>query len=414
MQHRALDKRYRDAYCSVELISSEIIFLLIRIRTFALALLLAATQFAPAHAADPYDIYVVLPLTGFAAFPGNTVAKILGAVEASANRRGGIRGRPVHFVIQDDQSSPQIAVQLTNAIVAKKVPLFYGSLISAMCLAQGPLVKDAGPVQWCFSPVIRPPAGSYVFTTMRTTDDYLATMLRFATARGWHKLATITTTDASGQDFDATFARLLAKPEFKSFTVADQEHFAVGDLSVAAQMSRIKAAAPDAVFAWPTGTALGTYFRATQDAGLDVPTFTSLVNELYSQMVAMGSSVPTNVYFPGDASFATNLPAGPIRTAVLQYRAALSELRMQLDGGPVAGWDAPMIGIEALRTLGTNATPAQVRDFIANYKGAGIMGNYDFRADPQRGTDPSQVMITKWDKARDRFIAVSKFGGDPL
>jgi hypothetical protein len=120
------------------------------------------------------------------------------------------------------------------------------------------------------------------------------------------------------------------------------------------------------------------------------------------------------VYFPGDASFATNLPAGPIRTAVLQYRAALSELRMQLDGGPVAGWDAPMIGIEALRTLGTNATPAQVRDFIANYKGAGIMGNYDFRADPQRGTDPSQVMITKWDKARDRFIAVSKFGGDPL
>jgi branched-chain amino acid transport system substrate-binding protein len=262
--------------------------------------------------------------------------------------------------------------------------------------------------------VIRPPAGSYVFTTMRTTDDYLMTMLRFAGARGWHRLALISTTDASGQDFDATMARVLAKPEFKAFSVADQEHFAVGDLSVSAQVSRIKAAAPNAVFAWATGTAIGTYFRAAQDAGIDPPTFTTLLNELYSQMTSLGSSVSTNVYFPGDASFATNLPVGPIRDAVLDYRAALRSHGMPLDGGPVSAWDAPRFGIEALRALGTDATPAQVRAWIANYRGAGIMGNYDFRADPQRGTDPTEVLITKWDKSRDRFIAVSKFGGEPL
>jgi len=96
-----------------------------------LAVLLSLTL-VPAQAAEPYDIYAILPLTGFAAFPGQTISKVLGIVEEVANKRGGIRGRPVHFVIQDDQSSPQVAVQLTNAIIAKKVPLFYGSAISAM------------------------------------------------------------------------------------------------------------------------------------------------------------------------------------------------------------------------------------------------------------------------------------------
>ena len=378
----------------------------------ALALLAATT--APARAADPYDIYVVLPLTGFGAYPGNTVAKVLGIVEELTNKQGGIRGRPVHFVLEDDQSSPQVAVQLTNGIIARKAPLLYGSVISAMCLAQAPLVKDNGPVDWCFSPVIRPAAGSYQFTTMRTTDDYLGAMLRYASARGWHKLATVSTTDASGQDFDATFDRVLAKPEFHGLSLVDREHFNVSDISAAAQVARIKTAAPDAVFAWPTGTAIGTYFHATQDAAFDVPTFTTLVNELNSQMASLGAAVPTNVFFPGDASFAPTLPDGPVKKAVLEYRAALRSHGMALDGGPVSAWDAPRIGIEALRALGTDATPTQIRDFIASYRGAGIMGSYDFRADPQRGTDPSEVMVTRWDKAKQQFVGVSKFGGAPL
>lgn len=377
-----------------------------------LTVLLSVTV-TPAQAADPYDIYVILPLTGFAAFPGQTISKVLGIVEEVANKRGGIRGRPVHFVIQDDQSSAQVAVQLANAIIAKKVPIFYGSAISGMCLAQAPLVKD-GPVQWCFSPVIRPATGSYVFTTMRTTDDYVQAMLRYALARGWHKLAMVSTTDASGQDFDTTFERIVAKPEFRAISIVGREHFAVADISVSAQIARLKTTAPDAVFAWPTGTAIGTYFRGAQDAGLDLPTFTTLANELRSQMSALGTAVPTNLYFPGDASFAPEEAPRAVRQAALEYRAALQAHGMALDGGPVSGWDAPMIGIEALRKFGPDATPEQIRDFIANYRGAGIMGNYDFKKVPQRGADPNEVLITRWEKSTQEFIAVSKFGGVPL
>ena len=251
---------------------------------------------------------------------------------------------------------------------------------------------------------------------MHVTDDYLT---RRCCATRWRGDGTSsqssrTTSTQSGQDFDSTFERVVAKPEFHALSVVAREHFNVADISVAAQVVRLKSAAPDAVFAWATGTAIGTFFHATQDAGLDPPMFTTLANELTSQMNSLGAVVPTNVYFPGDASFAPELAPGPVKRAALEYRTALQAHGVVLDGGPVSAWDAPTIGVEALRKYGTDATAAQIRDFIANFHGAGIMGSYDFRADPQRGTDPSEVLITRWDRSRQQFVAVSTFGGTPL
>ena len=54
-------------------------------------------------AADPYEINVILPLTGNIAFVGTTQQQSLKALEAYVNRTGGINGRPLSFVISDDQ-----------------------------------------------------------------------------------------------------------------------------------------------------------------------------------------------------------------------------------------------------------------------------------------------------------------------
>src|SRR5580698_5171447 len=81
----------------------------------------------PSSAADPYEIDVILPLTGPGAFLGNGEAAGLGVLEAAVNKSGGIAGRQIKFVIQDDQSSPQAAVQLTNAAIEKKAPVIIGS-----------------------------------------------------------------------------------------------------------------------------------------------------------------------------------------------------------------------------------------------------------------------------------------------
>src|SRR5665213_1311938 len=72
-----------------------------------LALLLAAGPTGRASAADaPIDINVLLSLTGSGTFLGRIHQQTLAVIESLVNKQGGIKGRPIHFVIQDDQTNP--------------------------------------------------------------------------------------------------------------------------------------------------------------------------------------------------------------------------------------------------------------------------------------------------------------------
>jgi len=101
----------------------------------SLACLSALIGAPAARAAEPFDIDVVLPLTGGGSFLGHSEQTSLQLAEPVLNKDGGIGGRPVHFVYHDDQSSPQVAVQLATQVVARKPPVVLGSALVAMCNA---------------------------------------------------------------------------------------------------------------------------------------------------------------------------------------------------------------------------------------------------------------------------------------
>jgi branched-chain amino acid transport system substrate-binding protein len=385
----------------------------LRVRVAVLAALLALQVPLGARAADPYDLYVIIPLTGPASFLGQGIAKTLAVEEGFINKHGGVRGRPVHFVIQDDQSSPQVTVQLTNDLIAKKVPVIIGSAISAMCQAQAGLAKD-GPVIWCLSPGVHPPAGSYVFANAQETQDYVEACLRYAMGKGWHKIAVISTTDASGQDFDLAFDRLMSRPDFRSIAVVAREHFGISDFSVAAVVSKVKSGGPDAILGWVTGTAEGTMLRDLTDAGLDLPVFSSPVNLIWSQIHTIQSVMPNSMLFPATAAYTPNLLKGPLKRVVVEYQDTLHAAGIEPDQGTAVPWTPPLIVIEALNKYGTEATAAQIRQFIASYVGPGVMGQYNFPAHPQRGLDASTVVIIRYDKSHQSLVGVSYFGGAPL
>jgi hypothetical protein len=69
----------------------------------------------------------------------------------------------------------------------------------------------------------------------------------------------------------------------------------------------------------------------------------------------------------------------------------------------------------ALRKVGMNATPEQLRSYIAGMRGwAGIDGRYDFVAEPQRGLDRNTVIMVRWDSKAGTFRGASKPGGQPI
>jgi hypothetical protein len=70
--------------------------------------------------------------------------------------------------------------------------------------------------------------------------------------------------------------------------------------------------------------------------------------------------------------------------------------------------------ITALRSLGTDATATQIRDYIDNiHDFAGIAGVYDFRDGSHRGLTAKDVVVMHWDATKNNWIAVSKLGGAP-
>ena len=176
-------------------------------RAWLAAALWALPLGLPARAAEPYEIPVIAALTGGGSVLGDAEKQALELAEKLFNRAGGIHGRPVHFTYHDDQSSPQLAVQALNEILAAQPTVILGSSLVASCNAMAPLVKN-GPVMYCFSPGVHPPAGSYVYTSLVLTFDYAQALVNFFRASGRTRLALMTSTDATGQDAEKGFDEL--------------------------------------------------------------------------------------------------------------------------------------------------------------------------------------------------------------
>ena len=104
-------------------------------RRFAGALLLAfglLPAFAAAQSREPIKIGAVLALTGPGAGLGQAERNGILLAEKLINEKGGVRGRPLRILIEDDGSKPDIAKgKAENLIFSEKVVAIIGPSLTA-------------------------------------------------------------------------------------------------------------------------------------------------------------------------------------------------------------------------------------------------------------------------------------------
>jgi branched-chain amino acid transport system substrate-binding protein len=377
----------------------------------------AALGSGPVRAAEPYKINVIIPLTGGGSFLGSGTKATLEALKGVVNKEGGINGQPVDFLYQDDQSSPQTAVQLTSAVVGEKPAVLIGSSLVAMCNAMAPLLHD-GPFDYCLSPGAHPAPGSFQFSSSVDTHSLIEALVRYFRSQGYTRIAFMTSTDASGQDAERGFDEILKLPENADVQVVERQRFNPTDVSVSAQIERIKSANPQAFIAWTTGAPVATVFKAVLQAGLDVPLGTTNGNQQHPQMVQYKDFLPKQLFFP-TSLFPRHEGLYKLDPRVeaeqQKFYAALEAANVKPDNQAELTWDPANMIIGALRKLGTKATAQQVHDYIAGQTDlAGINGLYNFKEVPQRGVTVKNAVVTRWDAAAQNWIPVSLPSGAPL
>jgi branched-chain amino acid transport system substrate-binding protein len=255
--------------------------------------------------------------------------------------------------VQDDQSSPAVGVQLVNALAAKNVPAIFGPTASGVCSATYAIVKDTGPVSYCYAPGIHPARGSYAFSATVGSRDMASVIARWIRLKGWRRVAIISSTDASGQDFEHGFDAALGEPENASLHLIAREHFAVSDLTVTAQLSRIKTAAPQVLIAWTAGTGFGTVMHGVKDTGIDVPIVGGNGNMIPQQLEQYADFLPKDVYFPGGRGMSREgTGAGPVRDKQTVYFNAMSALGAKISFPNFAAWDSTFVMLDGFRDLG--------------------------------------------------------------
>ncbi|MDY6799313.1 MAG: ABC transporter substrate-binding protein [Pseudomonadota bacterium] len=114
-------------------------------KRFLTSLLLGTLAATPVWAADPIKIGVSQPLTGAVAASGNYVTNGARIAAAEINENGGLLGRQVELIIEDNKSNPREAVNAAEKLIlSDKVPVLMGAWSSTYTLATMPKLEEYG------------------------------------------------------------------------------------------------------------------------------------------------------------------------------------------------------------------------------------------------------------------------------
>ena len=199
---------------------------------------------------EEIPIGVVLPITGrlsstFGVPIGNGLEL---ALEEINNPQLG--GRSIKFIIEDDQSTAEGAVEVYNTLIQQDgVPVILGPATSSAAEAAFPIAQENGVV--AFSPTSAArglsATGDFVFRAALTTDVLIPSGIETTSAKlGYKTAATMyDENDVFSTDSDKAVREALAAT---SVEVLITETFRGGDTDFTEQLTRIRDANPDVIF----------------------------------------------------------------------------------------------------------------------------------------------------------------------
>lgn len=359
-----------------------------------------AVSFGFAEAAEPIKLGAFFDLTGTSSAIGTPTKLVAEMVVKKINEEGGIHGRPLQLVIADDEGDPTKA-----AIIAKKftesdkVTAIIGPTRTDTGMAAKPIVEQMKVPTFMTvggDAVVVVPPYKYTFKSPQRTAVAVRKTYAYLQKKGLQKVAIITAADGFGKDGKAALEKLAQEYGVK---IVIAESFQATDNDMTAQLTKIKAASPDAIICWTIGKAGAIVAKNVKQLGIRAPLFQchGLPDPIYVQLA--GDASEGNIMPSTKLMVASQLPnSDPQKKVILEFIRLYTDVYKYDRQFPINthsgyAWDAIYMVANAMKKAGTDGEA--LREAIEKTKDyVGVSGTYNLTPEDHNGLGiDSMVMV---------------------
>lgn len=340
-----------------------------------------------AVAAEPVRLGFFMSITGRDASFGDVSLRGARLAVDELNAAGGVLGRPIELVVEDNRSLPGESATAAKKLIARdRVAVLIGECSSARTLEAAPVAQAAGV------PLITPAATSPKVTQVGDCifrvcfidpfqGDVIATFARRRLGRTRAALLV-----ESGAAYSVGLAEYFARTfrQLGGEIVAEQK-YSGADTDFRAQLTAIRAAQPDVIFLPGYYVAAGLAARQAKELGIRA---TLMGGDGFEapQLLEIGGDALEGTYY--STHFATENTQQASRDFVAAYRKRNGAIP---NGLSALTYDAVKLAADAIARAGTTDAKA-VRDALAATKDfPGVTGRTTINA--RRDADKDAAII---------------------
>ncbi len=343
------------------------------------------------YAQDAWPIGVSLGLTGA---QGATAQRQIKAIELATemiNAKGGVHGRPLKLIVEDDQTKPELAVPKALKLIDQdKVLAIIGGNSGDTAMAIGtmtekkevPLLSPTGVNQTAAQRAFK-----YSFLMVPEYDDAIDGLVRYAVGNLKCKdIGLLRLTRLWGVQASEGYKKMADKYGVK---IVREETLNDSDKDMTPQLTNLKAANPCAIAIWAAVPAAAISIKNARQLGIDVPL---LGNPIFASTTTPDIAGPAANGIIGSA---TLVPADPLPRQSEYVKKYFEKYNISADMWDAAVYDAVFLVASAIGKLPPDKVTAKaVREQLAatkGFEGAGSVVDFTKHHWP---LSDSWVMIT--------------------
>jgi branched-chain amino acid transport system substrate-binding protein len=287
-------------------------------------------------------------LTGGTATFGKSTQRGIEMALEEVNKAGGIQGKPVRIVVEDDQSKPEEAATAVKKLVNQdKVLVVLGEVASSRSLAGAPICQEAKV------PMITPAStnpkvtqvGDFIFRVCFIDPFQGEVMAKFA--RNTLKTSKAAILKDIKNDYSVGLAQFFTET-FKNLggTVIAEESYSEGDIEFRAQLTSLKAKKPDVIFIPGYYTEVGLIARQARDLGITIPLIGGDGWDS-PRLIEIGGKALENTYYSNH--YTPDDPRPEMQKFLSDFKVKYNEIP---DAMAPLGYDAARIAFDAIKRSG--------------------------------------------------------------